>query len=58
MKNTFDCSCNTCDKEMVGLYLPQSNKFVKANVCAKDLKSIISEPYVFVKEELEYNFLK
>ena len=52
MKNTFDCNCDTHDKEIVGLYLPQSNKFVKVNVCKNDLRSIISEPCIFVKEEL------
>ena len=54
MKNTFDCNCDTHDKEIVGLYLPKSNRFVKVNVCANDLRSIISEPCIFVKEELEY----
>ena len=54
MKNTFDCNCDTHDKEIVGLYLPKSNRFVKVNVCANDLRLIISEPCIFVKEELEY----
>ena len=58
MQNTFDCNCDTHDKEIVGLYLPQSNKFVKVNVCKNDLRSIISEPCIFVKEELEYNVEK
>ena len=54
MKNIFDCNCDVHDKEIVGLYLPKSNRFVKVNVCANDLRSIISEPCIFVKEELEY----
>lgn len=54
MGNSFDCNCNTNEKEIVGLYLPKSNRFVKVHVCSKDLRPIISEPYIFLKDELEY----